>query len=121
MQQAFGSWWVLSGVHLVSCSMSWEAGAYCPAGIGSCEVKSIVADGYSLTGLRAGELADLPPSVLNTKCQTFSSYEHACLLPSSVTSGLAYLSTHKEPAPTPPLLSCLLQTINILCTFASMP
>ena len=40
-----------SGLHLVSCSMPWIAGAHCPAGIGSFDVKSIVAYGFSLTGL----------------------------------------------------------------------
>ena len=47
---------------------------YCLAGTGACAVKS--TDGFSLTRLRAGEIADLPPiglaSVLNTVCQTLS-------------------------------------------------
>lgn len=39
------------GLHLVLCCMPWEAGGYCPVGIGSYEVESIVADGLSLKGL----------------------------------------------------------------------
>ena len=77
---------------------------YCPVGIGSYKVKSIVADGSSLTGLRAGELASkfdqrnlldifqpcaclLAPIFNHAHAclHAFLNHAHACLHPSSIT------------------------------------
>ena len=60
---------------------------YCPVGIGSYKVKSIVADGLSLTGLFQPCACLLAPisNHAHACLHAFLNHAHACLHPSSVT------------------------------------